>query len=491
MPGTSLPLRSTERARHLVSSDSTRSRATCTPRCSSLPRNSNRTSSGARVRDYPASARSCSRSHSTVAASPRAGPRAPPSRAAAAPSPPTASGAARRPRSSAGAPARTRRGPRRTPPRSIRGDLGDGQLLRRRDVEVLVLAGRVGHGRDDAVGDVVDVRERARLLAGAEDLQRPLAREHLPDQVGHHVRDARLVLGQLAGAVGVEGPADRERQAVLVVERAAVDLAGELREAVGRARASGSRARAPRWSGTRWRARTPSTRTRTRAAPRAARARRGRPRCRGRCSPRAACAGACGSWRCRRRSRPGGSRACSRRAAARASAGSRRSPVWTSQASRIQAGAVALVGHAHLPVRVADQPAHHRGADRAGAARDEDARRSPHGRGRAHRARTPAPLPVTFHGSTSSVRPAAGRRSRRRPSGSSRSPRRRRPRAPPRAAPSLAGTYGSCRATCASSRSSRRISLTESESRRSSESRLKVRPSTATLRSRSEPPSRA
>ena len=53
-----------------------------------------------------------------------------------------------------------------------------------------------------------------------------------------------------------------------------------------------------------------------------------------------------------------------------------------------------------------------------------------------------------------------------------------------------AGTYGSWRETCASSRSSRRISLYESESRASSESRLNVSPSTATLRSRSEPPSR-
>ena len=50
------------------------------------------------------------------------------------------------------------------------------------------------------------------------------------------MRDARLVLGHLARAVGVERAADRVRQAVLVVERAAVDLARELREAVRRVR---------------------------------------------------------------------------------------------------------------------------------------------------------------------------------------------------------------------------------------------------------------
>ena len=63
--------------------------------------------------------------------------------------------------------------------------------------------------------------------------KRPLAGEHLADQVGHGVRDAGLVVGQLARAVGVEGPADREGQAVLVVRGAAVDLARELGEAVG------------------------------------------------------------------------------------------------------------------------------------------------------------------------------------------------------------------------------------------------------------------
>ena len=93
-----------------------------------------------------------------------------------------------------------------------------------------------GHRGDDAVGDVVDVGERPRLRAVAEDLQRLLARQHLLDDVGDHVRDARLVLGHLARPVGVERAADRVRQAVLVVRGAAVDLAGELGEPVGRLR---------------------------------------------------------------------------------------------------------------------------------------------------------------------------------------------------------------------------------------------------------------
>src|SRR4051794_9550065 len=114
-------------------------------------------------------------------------------------------------------------------------DVGDRELLGRGDVEVLVLSRRAGHRRDDAVGDVVDVRERARLLSRAEDLERALPREDLADQVGYGVGDARLGVGQLAGAVGVEGTADREGQAVLLVERAAVLLARQLREPVGRA----------------------------------------------------------------------------------------------------------------------------------------------------------------------------------------------------------------------------------------------------------------
>ena len=72
------------------------------------------------------------------------------------------------------------------------------------------------HRGDDPVGDVIDVGERAGLLAGAEDLQGTLTGEHLVDQVGHGVRDAGLGVGQLAGAVGVEGAADRVGQAVLL-----------------------------------------------------------------------------------------------------------------------------------------------------------------------------------------------------------------------------------------------------------------------------------
>jgi hypothetical protein len=60
-------------------------------------------------------------------------------------------------------------------------------------------------------------------------------RQALLDDVGDHVGDAGLVLGHLAGAVGVERPADRVLQPVLVVGGAHVHLAGELGEPVGRA----------------------------------------------------------------------------------------------------------------------------------------------------------------------------------------------------------------------------------------------------------------
>src|SRR5439155_526382 len=98
--------------------------------------------------------------------------------------------------------------------------------------------------------------------------------------------------------------------------------------------------------------------------------------------------------------------------------------------------------------------------------------------------------PVAFHGSTSSA--SRGMRGRR-PSNSEWFVAITTAAASARAVSSgsdWAGTCGSWRATCASSRSTRRISLAASESRRSSESRLKVSPSTATLQSRSEPPSR-
>src|SRR3954468_16298213 len=106
-------------------------------------------------------------------------------------------------------------------------DLGDGELLGGADVEVLVHRRRRGHGGDDAVGDVVDVGERPRVRAVAEDRQRRAGREAqaLADQVRHRVGDARLVLGHLARAVGVERAADRVVQAVLVVRGADVELA--------------------------------------------------------------------------------------------------------------------------------------------------------------------------------------------------------------------------------------------------------------------------
>ena len=109
-------------------------------------------------------------------------------------------------------------------------------MVRSSDAEMLKSSfspARALHRRDDAVRDVVHVGERARLLARPEDLKRVLARERLADQVGYGVRDPRLVIRQLAGPVRVEGPADRVRKPVLVVQRAAVDLASELREAIG------------------------------------------------------------------------------------------------------------------------------------------------------------------------------------------------------------------------------------------------------------------
>ena len=87
-------------------------------------------------------------------------------------------------------------------------------MVRSSDAEMLkssFSAAACSERGDDAVGDVVHVRERARLLARAEDLERVLAGQHLADQVGHDVRDSRLGVGQLARPVGVEGAADRER----------------------------------------------------------------------------------------------------------------------------------------------------------------------------------------------------------------------------------------------------------------------------------------
>ena len=61
------------------------------------------------------------------------------------------------------------------------------------------------------------------------------------------------------------------------------------------------------------------------------------------------------------------------RVALRASAGTRRSPVWTSQPSRIHCGAGRWSDDAHLVGGVGEQPPDDRGADRARAARDQHA----------------------------------------------------------------------------------------------------------------------
>ena len=96
--------------------------------------------------------------------------------------------------------------------------------------------------------------------------QRAPAGERLVDQVGHRVRDPRLVgVGQLAGAVGVERPADRVAQAVLRRGRRACRPRRRASRTRTPSGAPGSRRGAPRWSGTRSRARTPSRRTRTRS----------------------------------------------------------------------------------------------------------------------------------------------------------------------------------------------------------------------------------
>ena len=57
----------------------------------------------------------------------------------------------------------------------------------------------------------------------------------------------------------------------------------------------------------------------------------------------------------------------------RTCAGSRRSPVWTSQPSRIQSGAGRWSDTRTSKTRVAEQAAHRHAADRAGATGDQDA----------------------------------------------------------------------------------------------------------------------
>src|SRR5438552_8635599 len=104
------------------------------------------------------------------------------------------------------------------------GDLSDAELLLRRDIEVFVQSGRRPHRADDAVGDVVDVRQRSRLRARAEDLERARSRQHLANEVGYRVRDAGLGIGDLARAIGIEWTADREAKPMLGVRRTAVHL---------------------------------------------------------------------------------------------------------------------------------------------------------------------------------------------------------------------------------------------------------------------------
>ena len=184
----------------------------------------------------PARAGCCAQPGAPSRPVPRADPSVPPSPAPSGPSRPTATGAGRRPRTWAGARTRRCRGivPARLPDQGR--DLRHRELSRGGDVEVLVLGGGGSHCRHDPVGDVVDVGQGSRLTTVAEDLERALVRERLRDQVRDGVGDSRLVgIGQLARPVGIERAADRVAQAVLVVGRARVYLAGELREAVGRA----------------------------------------------------------------------------------------------------------------------------------------------------------------------------------------------------------------------------------------------------------------
>ena len=100
---------------------------------------------------------------------------APPSRAARAPSRRMASGAGRRPRSVGRCSSSNAAG---SSPHASQIMRAISATVSSSEAEMLkssFSAGRVGHRGDDALGDVVDVGERARLLARAEDLERPLA----------------------------------------------------------------------------------------------------------------------------------------------------------------------------------------------------------------------------------------------------------------------------------------------------------------------------
>ena len=159
----------------------------------------------------------------------------------------------------------------------------------------------------------------------------------------------------------------------------------------------------------------------------------------------------------------------------------------------------ALVGDADLPVGIAQQPPHDGRADRAGASGDEDAvhrrsRLAGSARRPRSRRRTPGRRRTRSRGRrrgspARAVRAIARERLGRRVRGVVRGDdddvgAASRPRRSRRVG---VATTGSWTATSASSRSSRRISLCESESRSSSVSPLNASPSTATLRSRRSP----
>ena len=216
--------------------------------------------------------------------------------------------------------------------------------------------------------------------------------------------------GSSPGPYALKGRQIVYGEAVLVVQRAAVDLAGELREAVGRPR---RRALAHVLLGGRElgrAARTPSTTTRTGAARPAPRAPRGRPSCR---APWFTSSSVCGSlWKFAMPPtiaarwitcvQPDIARRAPRRPA-------RRSPRWISQPRAIQSGASRW-----SDTRTSQSPSRSRRLTTAApivpAPPVTRTRVTRPGLARARR-RTPSPTPVTFHGSTSSV-PSGSRSSR-------------------------------------------------------------------------------
>ena len=198
--------------------------------------------------------------------------------------------------------------------------------------------------------------------------------QDLGDQVRHRVGDPGLVaVGELARAVGVERAADRVAQPVLVVGGARVHLARQLGEPVRRARRRtavevrlGRRKLGRALEHHRRRdVREPLDALRRTAAWTIAPV-----------SALLTSVSVNGSlWKL---AIPPTIAArwitCEQPSTARwATARSRRSPVWTSQPSRIHVGALAMVGDANLPRRIAEQAPDDGGADRSGAARHEHA----------------------------------------------------------------------------------------------------------------------